>query len=495
MSDDLQDSLSLAFQHHQEGRLAEAETLYRRVLEKSPDHAEALHFLGILMYQTEKQELAADLIGKSVKIDPEHSEAHYNLGNILSDLGRLDQAVAAFQRAISLNPNYAKAHYNLGVVFKDQNKWDAAEESFRRAIACDPNYARAHNNLGLALKELGKLDAASASFQRAIACDPNSAQAYNNLGIILKTQGKLNIAIAAYAKAIAIDSKYADAYGNLGIALKDGGKIDDAVAAFRRAIALDPNHIQAYYNLAGSLAEQGKVDDAIAAYKRTIELDPDNLSAKHLLTALKGETTEAAPSEYVKTLFDGYAEFEQHLVERLHYKTPTLLQQMLNDLDKKRFCNVVDLGCGTGLSGVGFRAFADRLTGIDLSPKMIEKAKSKNIYDALYAGEIVETLNKTGEKYDLFIAADVFVYIGNLESVFKTVLDCASGGAWFLFSVESGEEDYVLRKTGRYAHSEAYIRSLAKNYNFTVEICRSSELRKERQQWVMGYLFALKFSG
>ena len=414
---------------------------------------------------------------------------------MLGDLGKLDQAITAFQRAIYLNPDYAKAHYNLGTIFKEQENLGAAAESFQRAIACDPNYSKAHNNLGLALKEQGKLDAAVESFQRAIACDPNCAQAYNNLGIALKNQGKLNIAIAAYAKAIAIDRKYADAYGNLGIALKDQGQVNEAITAFRQAIALNPNHTQAHYNLAGALAEQGKLDDAIATYQRTIELDPENLSAKHLMTALKGETTETAPAEYIKILFDSYAGFDQHLVERLQYKTPTLLRQTLEELGEKNFKNAIDLGCGTGLSGVAFRAFADRLTGIDLSPKMIEEAKKKNTYSALYTGEIVDSLNKADEKYDLFIAADVFVYTGNLEPTFKSVQNHAIGGAWFLFSVESCEEHYVLRRSGRYAHSQAYIRSLAEKYNFAVKVCRSSELRKERQQWVMGDLFALKFLG
>jgi len=162
-----------------------------------------------------------------------------------------------------------------------------------------------------------------------------------------------------------------------------------------------------------------------------------------------------------------------------------------NDL---HFKNVIDLGCGTGLAGMEFRVIADRLSGIDISPKMIEEAKKKHVYDILLVGDIIEFLNDTAEKYDLFIATDVFIYIGNVKRIFDSVQNRSLRGAYFLFSTEScARNDYVLRQTGRYAHSRTYIQSVAKEHGFVTEMCQSAGIRKERGQWIMGDIFILKF--
>lgn len=490
------DALSQALQLHQDGNLKSAATLYTQALKGEPENAEALHLFGVLLYQMDKLDQAVAMMEKALSIEPTRTDTLYNLANVLGDLGKVDQAIALLRKTIKLDPKYAKAHYNLGILFKEKNDLEAAADCFRRAIQCDPNYDKAHNNLGLALKEQGHADQAVEAFKRAIACDPDCFQAYNNLGIALKSQSKLREAIAAYGKAIQLNPDYADAFANLGIALKDGGKIIEATAAFQRAIALNPKHSQACFNLAGAFEEQGKTKEALATYQRTIELDPSNTAAKHLLAALKGETPASAPAEYVKSLFDSYDGFDRHLVERLEYKTPKLLRQVLDGVLKKpkRFRHVIDMGCGTGLSGAEFKAMADKMTGVDLSPKMIQEAKIKNIYNRLLVGEIVESLNNSADKYDLFVAADVFVYLGDLNPVFLAVRKHALPGAYFLFSVESCDAGYKLRPSGRYAHAQELIRALAKKHKMNIEYSGSCGIRKERGQWVMGDLYALRLA-
>jgi predicted TPR repeat methyltransferase len=453
--------LRLAIQHQRAGRLKEAEHGYRRILRASPDNFDVLYLLGILNHELGNHETAIELIGKAIKLNPGYVEAHINLGNALKDQGKLDESVVAYKRALAIDPNYADAHYNLGIVLGDQGKLDEAIASYRCVLTFNPSYVEAHINLGNALKDKGKLDEAVVAYKRALDIDPNYAEAYNNLAIVLRGQGKLNEAIVAYKRALDIDPNYADAHYNFGVALGD----------------------------------QGKLDEAIASFRRVIDLDPSDISARHSLAALTGQTTEIAPPQFIIPLFDSYStKFDHDLVENLKYKVPVLLRQILNRLcDDLRFRNVVDLGCGTGLSGMEFRTVADRLTGIDLSPKMLAVAKQKNIYDVLQVAGIVEFLNETDEKYDLFIAADVFIYIGNLKPVFQSVQNCSLSGAYFVFSTENSDEnDYILRRTGRYAHSLSYIQSLAGEYNFEIEICRSSGIRKEKGQWIMGNLFALK---
>lgn len=292
--------------------------------------------------------------------------------------------------------------------------------------------------------------------------------------------------------------KNADTPNNLGIALKLEGKADEAAAAFRQAIAINPNDARAHYNLGCVLRDQEKIEESLISLRRAASLDPDNFSAKHIIAALAGQTTETAPGEFVKDLFDQYStKFDHHLVNKLEYHAPILLRQAFQSfLDHDlHFKNAIDLGCGTGLAGAEFRRMAGRLTGVDISPNMVGEARNKNIYDVLRIGDITAFLNNTEEKYDLFISADVFVYMGNLESVFCSARDCSLQDAYFIFSTEiSHKNDYILRQTGRYAHSRDYIRSVAEAHDFTVEANWQAVLRKENGRAVRGEISILRFN-
>jgi predicted TPR repeat methyltransferase len=284
----------------------------------------------------------------------------------------------------------------------------------------------------------------------------------------------------------------------MGNAFLNQDKLDEAISYYRKAVRLQPDNAGAFNNMGFALEKQGKLDEAIAAFQRAAHLDPLNLSVKHQIAALTGQTTEAAPRQYVRRTFDQLANtFEHDLVEKLEYRAPTLLRRSLSSVLKGdvRFQNVIDLGCGTGLSGVEFRAISDCLSGIDVSSKMLEEAKRKQIYDVLHVGDMIEFLNGTDEKYDLFVAADVLIYFGNLKPVFAAVLNCSLSGAYFVFSTESFRgKNYILRKTRRYAHSVSYIELLAKEHDFVVETGSSEGIRKEKGQWIMGNLFTLKYT-
>jgi predicted TPR repeat methyltransferase len=244
------------------------------------------------------------------------------------------------------------------------------------------------------------------------------------------------------------------------------------------------------------LRGQGRFIEAIACYQRVIELDPDNCSAKHMLAAISGQTTETAPQEHIKKLFDHYsASFDQHLVRQLAYEVPANLYKCLQSIiaGKTHFSNVIDLGSGTGLSGRTFRNITDRLTGIDLSPEMVRVAEGKKIYDSMQIGDVVEYLEATEEKFDLFIATDVFVYIGSLEAMFNAVKACSLPEAYFIFSTESTEsDDFVLLKSGRYAHSRTYIQALTQKHGFEIELCQATSIRKAKEQLIAGDPFFVR---
>jgi predicted TPR repeat methyltransferase len=165
-------------------------------------------------------------------------------------------------------------------------------------------------------------------------------------------------------------------------------------------------------------------------------------------------------------------------------------------LVKNNICRTVDLGCGTGLCGVEFRDLTEILIGIDLSDKMIAKAKEKNIYDELYVNNLINGLKELESKFDLFISSDVFVYVGDLKDLFYCVSEYATKQSLFIFSTEDEEGDsFHLRSSGRYAHSKKYITQLASKSGFKLEHFEQANLRKEKGKWIVGGIFILKFIG
>ncbi|HEY1922863.1 MAG TPA: tetratricopeptide repeat protein [Tepidisphaeraceae bacterium] len=276
----MQDPFELALEHHQAGRLPEAERLYRQILAEDPGHMDAMHLLGVIAFQAGQYDAAVDLIGKVVALDPEYAEAHYNFGNALTGKGRFDDAIAAYRRAIALQPDYAEAYSNLGNALKGTGRLDEAIIAYRQAVTLNPNLASTHYHLGVALRSGGQLDDAVAAFRQAAAINANIPEVYNGLGGALKQKGEFEEAIAAYQMAIALRTNFAEAHSNLGNALADKGEMEAAVAAYRQAIALRPDMPETYSNLGSALKEIGQLDEAIAAYRKAISLRP-NLSEAH----------------------------------------------------------------------------------------------------------------------------------------------------------------------------------------------------------------------
>ncbi len=271
---------------HQAGRLPEAETLYRQILLREPNHPEALNFLGLLAYQCGNNETAVVLIGQALASKPDYVDAHCNLGVIFSDIGRLDEAVASFRRALSLRTDYAEVHNNLGMALKDQGKLDEAVACFRQALALKSAFPEVYYNLGNVLNDLGQLDEAVASYREALALRPDFADAHLNLGNALKDQGRLEEAAATYRQALALRPDFADAHYNLGNVLKDQGRLEEAVASFRRSLAIRPDYAGAHNNLGNVLKTQGRLEEAVSCFRQAITLQPDDAFAYNNLASV-----------------------------------------------------------------------------------------------------------------------------------------------------------------------------------------------------------------
>jgi tetratricopeptide (TPR) repeat protein len=253
----IQQTLDLALQHHRARRLHEAEQLYRQILTQHPDHAVAMHHLGLIAHQTGRNDIAAELIRRAIVLSPGRPEAHYDLGIVLKDAGQLDEATAAFRQSIALNPNIPEAHFNLGITLQDKGQLDEAMAAFRQAIVLRAHYAEAHGNLGNVLRDKEQLDEAITAYRQAVVINPNLSEAHSNLGIALRDKGQLDEAIAACRNAITLRPDFAKAYGNLANALKEKGHFEEAIAAYRHAIALNPNSPETHYNLSFAMLARG----------------------------------------------------------------------------------------------------------------------------------------------------------------------------------------------------------------------------------------------
>jgi predicted TPR repeat methyltransferase len=177
----------------------------------------------------------------------------------------------------------------------------------------------------------------------------------------------------------------------------------------------------------------------------------------------------------------------------LKYRTPAFLRDAVTRFAPAPSLDILDLGCGTGLSGETFRPHARTLIGVDISAKMLEIARQRHIYNNLVCGDLVEFLEAQGRNFDLVVAADVFVYVGDLTAVFRTVHRALRPAGLFGFSVEAGgEQDFALGTNLRYAHSAAYLRRLAEAHGFAVELIEAKILRKEDGVDVSGTLAVLR---
>ena len=139
----IQQAIDLAVQHHKEGRLSQAETIYQQILQNDPKQPIALQLLGVIAHQKGDNDIAVDRITKAIAIKPDYAEAHSNLGISLQHLGKLEEAVGSYRKALSLKPDYAEAHNNLGNALRELGKLDDAGARYRKAFAIKPNYAEA----------------------------------------------------------------------------------------------------------------------------------------------------------------------------------------------------------------------------------------------------------------------------------------------------------------------------------------------------------------
>ncbi len=276
--------------------------------------------------------------------------------------------------------------------------------------------------------------------------------------------------------------------------LQEKGDHAGAADLIAQALELAPTWPEGHFAFAEALAQTDDRARAEAGYRRYLALDPaDSMGATARLALMRAETPAALPDAYVRRLFDEYApRFETALVQRLNYRAPEKLRAAVAELAPARhFAATADLGCGTGLAGAAFRPMTAWLEGVDLSPAMVAVARTKAIYDALAVDDMCAHLGAATRFFDLVIAADVLVYVGDLTPVFTAVARASVAGALFAFTTQRHEKaGFALGAEQRFSHSSSYLRDIARDF----EVLRLSEdvMRQEKGIDVPGLLAVLR---
>lgn len=271
------------------------------------------------------------------------------------------------------------------------------------------------------------------------------------------------------------------------------GDFEAAADLMRQAMDIVPGWAIGWFRLGEILFKLERKDKAMDAFRQSLDLDPaDKAGAAVKLAILEGQSPDRMPDAYIRTLFDDYAtRFDEALVQRLHYRVPVVMRQMMDDIrPPMRKESILDLGCGTGLAGEAFLSRADLIDGVDLSPGMIAEAEKKSIYASLYVADIVEWLAGCKTQYDIALAADVLVYIGDLLPLMAGVKKILHPGGQFCFSVQDIEgESFVLGVDHRYAYSEAYLRRCCQESGLSLNRKKSFVLRKDGDRDVNGSIY------
>ncbi len=396
---------------HKEGKLQEAERLYRTILQSQPAHPDANHNLGLIAISVNQSAAALPLFELALEANPkieqfwlsyidalikekqfenakqvlEQGKKQGVAGEKLNALeaqlapinqtenvdsaspsqtqlsglfehyqnGRYDDAE---KMAISITeqfPQHQLAWKVLGAVLKQTGRVSESLVPSQKSAQLVPQDAEAHSNLGVTLQELGRLEEAEASYNQAIALKPDYAEAHNNLGVTLQELGRLEEAEASYRQAIALKPDYADAHNNLGSTLKELGRLDEAEASYRQAIALKSDYAEAHSNLGSTLIELGRLEEAEASYRQAIALKSDYAEAHNNLGVTLKELGRLEESiEYLKQAIElkpDFAEARKNLNSVASSVVPAWHLSMMNDeVRNKAYSDALKLAVGDG---------------------------------------------------------------------------------------------------------------------------------------------------
>lgn len=412
-----------------------------------------------------------------------------------------EAAEALYRKILEITPKNPTLLHFFGLLRHQRGFSEEGSELIKAALALEPDYIDAHNNLGNIYLQGGQAELAEACFRRALELQPEFVPAYGNLGIALKDLGRYQEAIEFLLKAIDFEPEVAHHYQNLGNTYQCMQQYHAAADMYIKSLELAPFDPESYKKLYRTFYIMGEKEKCVDLFKQWLAHDPDNPMALHMHAACSGDKVpDRASDDYVRQIFDSFAASFDSVLKKLDYKAPFLVKEALQNVNPDPDdWSILDIGCGTGLSGALIRPFCKRLEGVDLSPKMLERANARGVYDTLYEAELTAFLSEVESKYDALTCVDTFCYFGDLTTAMVASVNALKPKGWFIFTLEKlASEDsiqgFYLNFHGRYSHSERYIRQILNQAGYRIHNIDTATLRKEGAEDVLGFVVSAQLN-
>ncbi len=462
MNQKLQKILRRAQQNESAGQFNAALKDYKMALHAAPDSIHIHHLVGLFFIQQNQFDYAKKQFNNVLALDPSNLRALFYSGLLHLNDQELEPAEKIFRSILDLEPEHVQTIVNLGVIALKRDQAQTAINHFTQALAIDPSNLAAKNNLAATFMHHDRFEAALVHYQSLLADEPSNAEYNYNAGVAQMALGQLELATKHFENILTNKNTL---------------------------------HGLAYNNLAAIKLRLGQNDLSIKLLEHAIQIDPHDDASKFMRSALtKNQQNTATCTTYVGNLFDNYAlYYDHHLKQVLQSILPEQMVAELHQLGHVQFDRTLDLGCGTGLSGIVLRELSSRLEGVDLSTKMLSQARSKDLYDRLTHAEIENFFAAETGKYNLIFAADVLPYIGDLEPLIQQIhLHLADSGL-FVFNVEISQEmPWHLQESIRFSHHQNYIHELCKRYNLNILVEKTIPGRQHNHKTLNVLLYVLE---
>jgi predicted TPR repeat methyltransferase len=375
-----------------------------------------------------------------------------------------------------------------GIEHFEKGRLESARDTFEQSLALAPGRPSVLGNLGITLFRMGRFNEAVPLLRQATTGDPAYADGWAGLAMAYEALGQWRDMLPALERACSLRPQQAPLWFKRSHALLRLGQAKSALQALDRALEIDPEYADAWSARGNLLRELNRLPEAAQSFEKALACGADReLNSYYLNSVRESDIPPPPPRRYVEGLFNDYAQdFQTHVVEQLRYQGHESLLRPLLD-SGRRFQRALDLGCGTGLCAPLLQTIAETIDGVDLSQAMLDQARKLGLYHHLTHADIASYLDAEMQQADLITAADVFIYVGDLNAVFLAARRILAPQGCFAFTVEVSEDcDVRLMPSLRYAHSEAYVRELAGRHGFRIERMERAAIRYDQTQPISG---------
>lgn len=450
----------------------------------------------IYWYKKNMLEKASADYQQALKYDAENISIYSELIEVLMELGETQEAEKLIAAVVTLASEQEKPenHKLLAISFMNLRRIDDAINQWNQYLSEITDSAEGYSYRALLLREKGDVKQAQHDYQLAIAYSPDDIGNYCELGEMLWLHDKnaeMEI-VLEHALEVAKKKGSSTIFKQLSITFDKLNLTEKALFCLQQCIdseSEDEDLINRCYKQIMYLYMRNNDNDkAKENCQKWSEHYPHNPIPTYFLNILNQKQPERAPAGYVAHEFDSFAETFDKTLSNLEYSAPQIIADNIAPFIVNPEDNVVlDLGCGTGLSGKAITQYSQYLEGVDLSQKMLDKAKTLNVYDKLAADDFINYLADVENRYDLVIAADSLVYLGDLEEVIAKTSQALKIGGIFSCTLEmlkNTESPWQVHLQGRFSHNQNYINNLLAANNLDVRVSNTCSYRKDRNKSV-----------